>query len=279
MGWSSDYLRILGVPEEKPSVAYLKTLCQAHLETFPFENISKLTLDRKRWFHPTRFPDVPFFLENRHSLGMGGTCYALNGATFQLLKFLGFACHLVQVGRSHMAIAVALEEWGDEYALVDVGSAAPFFAPVRVEKETGAAIRFGSDEIRFKKVGEKPKRFQYIRFDRGQRMESDWIFDIREVATFSQIFPAVERSYEPEELFMTSIRCQLWQLELKRSVSIKNARFRIRYADGSEKTYRLSSVKEMERVLADEFDLPRLPVGEAVEHLMRKGIDIFQDHS
>ncbi|SDW68552.1 hypothetical protein SAMN05518848_102681 [Paenibacillus sp. PDC88] len=36
------YLSILNVPLQKPSYKYLEQICLAHLNAFPFENVSKL---------------------------------------------------------------------------------------------------------------------------------------------------------------------------------------------------------------------------------------------
>ncbi len=75
--------------------------------------------------------------------------------------------------------------------------------------------------------------------------------------------------------FMTLLRCQLWQLNQGRSVSLVNNQFGIRHSDGRTDKYTLHSVAEIEEVIANEFALPKLPVGEAIDVLAELGIDIF----
>ncbi|MCK9911651.1 hypothetical protein MXD81_21025, partial [Microbacteriaceae bacterium K1510] len=78
-------------------------------------------------------PPIEVLVDHFSRYDFGGTCYTINSRLLLLLRSLGYACSLVQVGSDHMAILVKLPELDGEQVYVDCGAAAPFFTPVQFE--------------------------------------------------------------------------------------------------------------------------------------------------
>jgi N-hydroxyarylamine O-acetyltransferase len=274
--WANRYLQFLKLPIRPPSFAYLTQICTAHLNKVPFENISKL-LYYKRLNETNRYIPTPEeFVDQLIHQDLGGTCFAINSNLYQLLQALGFQCRYMKLGNAHMAILVRVPEFPDEWVYVDCGSAAPFFRPVRFETNPDNVSAFGGDES-FLQPEEEPGVYAFRRYIDGKLNKTVWTFDIKKNYNFDDFLPAIEQSFQPGKTFMTLLRCQLWQLDKKRSVSLLNHTFSIRTQDGKVEKYHLSSVKEIRRVIDQEFVLPKLPVEEAISVLNELGVDIFQD--
>jgi arylamine N-acetyltransferase len=79
----------------------------------------------------------------------------------------------------------------------------------------------------------------------------------------------------PGTVFLTILRCQLWQPEQDRGLSLVNNSLAYRFSDGTQEKLHLADIGEIEAVIADEFRLPKLPVREAVGVLESLGVDIF----
>jgi N-hydroxyarylamine O-acetyltransferase len=124
--WASQYLQRLGL-EERPAIyAYLAELCRAHLQTMPYESVSKLLWFHERKRNSSAIPSVETFVENALHLDCGGTCYTSNSSLQLLLQALGFTSHLVALEPDHMGIIVEVSEWNGEKVYVDVGAASRF---------------------------------------------------------------------------------------------------------------------------------------------------------
>ncbi|MBA4495426.1 arylamine N-acetyltransferase [Paenactinomyces guangxiensis] len=273
--WANLYLQFLKVPVKKPSFEYLSEICTAHLNLIPFENISKL-LNYKHYQGTNKYiPDSEEFVDQLFTKNMGGTCYAINHNLCKLLKTLGFSCRYADLGKVHMAILVRLPEYPDEEVYVDCGSAAPFFKPVRFETHPDDVTAFGGDKI-FIQPEEETGVYAFRRYVDGKLSKPVWTFNPGLTYHFSDFLPAIKQSYQPGQTFMKMLRCQLWQLDKKRSVSLVNHTFKIRTQTGTVKQYQLSSVSEIRKVIDEEFSLPQLPVEEAISVLNHLGINIFQ---
>ncbi|SDC66727.1 arylamine N-acetyltransferase [Shouchella lonarensis] len=257
---------------EPPTYQLLARICVAHLNTFPFENISKLL-----YFKDGKdLPSLSTFVENHQDAHYGGTCYTLNVNLFALLEALGFDCHLIMLGEEHVGIIVTIDQV--KY-YVDCGAAAPFFRPVNLNNTSHNAAVFGGDCVHILPVNMHEQQFKYERFVNGEQNGKTWFFQANkrcEVADFRAVMTA---SNQAGTTFMTILRCQKWQTDQERSVSLVNNTFGIRYADGKTVRHTLKSVKEIEKVIAEEFLLPKLPVAEAVSVLNGLGVDIFATKS
>lgn len=119
----------------EPTLASLRQLHLAHLQTVPFENLD-ISLGRPISLDPSAM--FRKIVERRR----GGYCYELNGLFALLLRDLGFRVDMLSAGVAsrdggyspefdHMTLRVALEEpW-----LADVGFGDLFLNPLRLETD------------------------------------------------------------------------------------------------------------------------------------------------
>jgi N-hydroxyarylamine O-acetyltransferase len=266
------YLDCLNLHLEKPSYDYLEQICNAQLNTFPFENISKLIYFRNHNYNNFKIPSFELFTKNFSEYNFGGTCYTLNSNLMILLREIGFDCYHVMLGEEHMGIIVKID---NERIYVDCGAAAPFFKPVRFENDFENTSTFGKDEVYILPEEPQGNRYKYVRYTNGKQSGKTWHFNSRKEAKVSDFNDVIEKSNKPNALFMTILRCQLYQTRKQRSVSLVNNKFGIRYSNGETFVKTLSSPEEIRAVLSEEFMLPKLPVTEAIEVLKTLNIDIF----
>jgi N-hydroxyarylamine O-acetyltransferase len=262
------YLNYLQLPLEKPTYHYLERLCTAQLDTFPFENISKLLdVQEGKGGEIVSFESFVTRYEKHH---YGGTCYTLNANFMRLLRKLGFYCYHVMLGKEHMAIVVVID---NERFYVDCGAAAPFFKPVKLMGLETKVSSFGDDNVQL--VFVRSDTYNYIRFIQGEQSGKVWPFDLLQQYDVQDFIPASQTSIMPNSPFMKILRCQKWQTDKGRSVSLRNNTFTIRYASGEVINKMLTSTAEIGEVIAEEFSLPKLPVAKAIDVLEKAGINIF----
>jgi arylamine N-acetyltransferase len=136
------YLSILEVEQDDPSLDHLRRLVRAQLIRVPFENISKLYLEKTR--SASYIPSLEEHLEGIEKFHFGGTCYANNPHFADLLRHCGYDVDLCGADMTrpdvHVVSVVRLE--GREY-LVDVGYGAPFFEPMARDLDIEQEIVFG----------------------------------------------------------------------------------------------------------------------------------------
>ncbi|WP_078392993.1 arylamine N-acetyltransferase [Shouchella patagoniensis] len=266
MRWKTTYLETLRLKVEKPSLLFLEKITTSHLNQFPFENISKLLKQDKE----PNIPSPSELLHNRLIYHTGGTCYTLNANLFQLLKALKFNCRLLQVGGVHLAILVF---FADEMYYVDCGATAPNFKPLLLENKK-IERAFEQDQVFITPTGDQS--FEYKRYLNGAQSGSTWSFRTDQLNTTIEDFTEIMNdSFAEDAPFMTILRCHLYQLDQKRSVSLVNDKFTIRFQEGGAETVKLHSIEEVEKVISQEFRLPNLPIRQAIEGLKKRGHDIF----
>lgn len=76
-------------------------------------------------------------------------------------------------------------------------------------------------------------------------------------------------------MFTSSLRCQLFQLEQKRSLALVNNELTIRYRNGTVEKRLLKDLTALRQVINEEFKLANLPVERAVSILEKFGVNIF----
>ncbi|OXS58871.1 hypothetical protein B1A99_12980 [Cohnella sp. CIP 111063] len=274
--WAIDYLNYIQVPVQEPSYAYLKTICTAHLNRIPFENVS--TLMNFEAYHKQKHlqQDEKKFVDQLVRYHMGGTCYVINSSLHELLNRLGFHCRYALLGGGHVGLLVRLPDEQEE-VYVDCGNGAPFFDPVRLESDPDQVSRFGGLEIRLL-PGDEPGTYTYNREVDGKLLtELNWTFDIRKTYRFDDFQQAIANYYKPNSLFTSFLRCQIWQLDRDRSLSLVNNVLSIRNSRGQVEKRILANRNEVRDVIDREFNLPRLPVEKAIDVLEKLGIDLFQN--
>ncbi|GIN86805.1 hypothetical protein J6TS2_31910 [Heyndrickxia sporothermodurans] len=268
----TKYLDCLNLHLEKPSYNYLEQICNAQLNTFPFENFSKILYFRNHNYNNFEIPSFELFIKNYSEYNFGGTCYTLNSNLMILLRGIGFDCYHVMLGEEHMGIIVKIDH---ERFYIDCGAAAPFFKPVRFENNFENISSFGKDEVYILPEEPQRNRYKYVRYTNGNQSGKTWHFNSRKEAKVSDFNDVIEKSNKHNAPFMTILRCQLYQTRKQRSVSLVNNKFGIRYSNGETTVKTLSSAEEIRAVLSEEFLLPKLPVKKAIEVLKTLNIDIF----
>lgn len=268
--WVRRYLDRLGLELEAPTLAYLTRIVGAHLATLPFENITKFHYLRRHaetgWF----LPPIEVHVANMFSLHAGGTCFTANSSFHQLLAALGFELHYVAaMPVMHMGSVVSLPE-GRFY--VDVGGGGPLFEPVDLSRGCRQE-RFGLGTHLLPVEG-RSGQFTFDHIVEGQ-LKNHWELDTNRTLVFADFAEAVTKANEPGALFLTFLRCQLYQPGRGRALSLVDNTLTCRYEDGTATKQRLISIEAIESVLAEEFGLPNLPVREAVQTLESLGVDIF----
>lgn len=270
--WKNDYLEYLKVSESEPTLEYLTELTTAHLNWIPFENIS--TFLQFREYHQSNYlpQDTERFVNRLYEQHTGATCYVLNSSFNELLKALGFSSRYAMLGGGHMALLVKVPG-SDEEVYVDVGNGSPFFEPVHLETDPDNVSKFGNIEVML-----RPKKdegtYKYYRYANDKPMI--WDFDTRVSYEFDDFQPAIKDYFRPNGIFTSSLRCQIWQLDKDRSLSLVNNVLNIQYRHGEKEKHILGSVEEIREVIDHEFGLPKLPVEEAIQILRDLDIDIFK---
>ncbi|MFB4163700.1 arylamine N-acetyltransferase [Alteribacillus sp. JSM 102045] len=273
--WQSDYLQTLNLKKETPSRKYLKKIIRAHVRTFPFENVSKLIMhDQYKGAAP--IPSVKKFLEDHWNYHTGGTCFALNSCLFDLLLSLGFKGYLIRPGEEHMAIIIRDPERNERLLYVDVGTTAPLFDPIPFRGRKHSIPPFAGEKLLFL-PGENHGEYTYIRVRGDQITDKKWTFSVFNEMKLEDFAPWVTSTFQQEAVFMNVLRCQLWQPEKRRGLSLVNRRFTIRNGSGGVLTKMLPNRNALQQVLMEDFKMPKLPAAEALDILEKKGIDIFED--
>jgi N-hydroxyarylamine O-acetyltransferase len=265
-----EYLNILNLEYQHPTFDFLEKICTAHLNTFPFENISKLIYYKNKIDHI----DVNMFVSQFNAYQFGGTCFTLNSNLFTLLKALGFDCYLIMLGGQHMGIIVRLD--GVKY-YVDCGAAAPFFKPVDFERNHSNNTRFGIDCVNLLPNDTLENEYKYVRFMNGKQSGEIWGFHSEKEYKFEDFAEVISKSNKEDATFMTFLRCQLYQSNRNRSVSLVNNTLTMRYDNGELKVSKLKSVHDLKEILRSEFNLPKLPIMKAIQILEELNINIFSE--
>ncbi|GAB6928383.1 hypothetical protein JCM10914A_23660 [Paenibacillus sp. JCM 10914] len=274
--WASDYLQYIQITLKEPSYAYLTEICTAHHNRIPFENISTLLQFHEYHQRGSLRQDEKRFVDQLLRFNMGGTCYMINSSLHQLLNQLGFQTRYTFLGGGHVGLLVRLPSESEE-VYVDCGNAAPFFEPVCLETDPNQVSEYAGIQVRLRPADE-PGTYTYYRYVDGELLtDLIWSFDTREEYSFDDFQPAIRQYFKPNDLFTSGLRCQLWQLDQKRSLSLVNNVLSIRHIDGTVEKRVLSDLAEIREVIDHEFKLPKLPVEEAVSVLGEMGIDIWKD--
>lgn len=144
-----------------------------------------------------------------------------------LLKEIGFECYHIMLGNEHMGIIVKID---NQNVYVDCGAAAPFFRPVRFENDHQNISQFGNDEVHLLPVQPHNHMYKYVRYTQGKQNGKTWGFNSRQEYKVSDFNKAMQESNKPNSTFMSILRCQIWQTNKNRSVSLVNNQFGIRYS-------------------------------------------------
>ncbi|CEI81755.1 MULTISPECIES: arylamine N-acetyltransferase [Oceanobacillus] len=274
-GWAREYLHYIQVSVKEPSLEYLTEISSAHLNQIPFENISTLLQLEEYQKKGKLVQDEKRFVRQLFQYHMGGTCYVINSSLHQLLKQLGFQNRYAFLGGRHVALLVQIPG-EEEEVYVDAGNGAPFFEPVHLQTDPMNVSRFGNVEIKLR-PGNEPGTYRYYRYVNRELSENIvWDFDTKKIYQFDDFQQAIKEYFQPNGLFTSDLRCQIWQLDQRRSLSLVNNVLSIQYSDGEVEKHILADRQSIREVINQEFELPKLPVENAIDVLEELGMDIFK---
>jgi N-hydroxyarylamine O-acetyltransferase len=255
------YLRVLGFDEPAACVEGLRALVHRHLCRVPFENVSKLLLfDREGGGRPTRLEE---FLDGIEHRDLGGTCYSSNPFLADLLRALGYDATLLAADMSlpdvHTSIRVVLD--GAEYH-VDVGYAAPFREPIRLDRLPYAVAQGGDRYVLDR--DSRPGAFRLSMTTADGRRHGYVVHP--PPRAFDFFARTIRGSFRPGATFMRCLRIS--RCFKGHTVDLRNRRLTISRGEESE-ARTLDSLDALRQAIDTEFRMPRCPVDEAVAILER----------
>lgn len=248
----------------------LHELVSSHLIKVPFENVSKLL--RPADAAATAVPPLEEFLRGIGDQDLGGTCFALATHFAALLQFLDYddvellAADAGGVPRAH---AVCRVRFDDQLHLVDVGYGAPFYHPIVLD-ELPLQIPHGDVAYTLDRHASHREAVEVVTLRKGVRAHN---YVAKPPAVTPDVFaPAIERSYAPDAYFMRRLR--ITRFFASRVLEIDNNRLVTTHHNITTVTP-IRDLDELEAIVHEALQLPRMPVREAVEVLQARGVDIF----
>lgn len=148
------FLYFYHLKRENPSIKYLTDIYTAFFH-IPYENLTKIIKSQSVKSAPEIFR-LPDELINDHlRMRLGGTCYSLSFALYNLLTHLGFDCYLVAADTfgkidNHAALIVQID---DAKFLVDPGFTIPNVIEVSEERITYGHNPLGRVQLEYKGYG------------------------------------------------------------------------------------------------------------------------------
>jgi len=265
--WGRQYLDMLGLDPEPPSLSALARVTERHLPRVPFENVTTLLRFRDA-DHELPLPDPQRLLANWKARRGGGLCYEVSRTLLRLLRELGYQGYLISgtitFPGSHEALVVEVD--GKSY-LVDVGNGAPFFHPIPI----GEVIEVRHAGLRYRfRPGEDARTLVQDRW-----INEQWVafctYDLR-----PQSEATLHSGYVAHHT--PGIGKFLGELVLVRCDSQGVYRLRNRelvfFSERGERVAELAQPSDYQRVVGEVFGLPELPILDALAVLERLGVKI-----
>jgi len=261
------YLGILGFVPGPPQLDRLTDLVAAQLTRVPFENVSKLYL--KRRFGAVSAPTLEQHLDGIEHFRFGGTCYANNPHFYTLLRHLGYDVTLcgADMSRPDVHIVSIVRLTGREY-LIDVGYAAPFYAPLPRDVGRAVEIRFGACRYILHPRDDRGRsELEVVR--EGVRLHGYLAKPApRAISDFARI---IGDSYGETATFMNAVTVE--RFFPARSVRIHNLSL-TESTPSSVKTTRLADRDELIQAIAAHAEMSEDVVREAIDDVSLEG-DIY----
>src|SRR5579864_3600964 len=260
--WLDEYLRMLGVEREPPSLDYLRRLSRAHLCRVPFENITSILrragADAQAVPELDRQAELEAWVDRRG----GGLCFEVVDMLGTLLAGLGFQVHpvlaTISFFGSHQSVVVDV---GAGRYLVDAGNGAPFFEPIPLA-ESGEAVQVSHVGLayRFRPAQDRDNAWVQDRLIDG-KWQPFCTYDL-DRATDADRHTAYQRHHQRGQSWvvdnLTLVRCTdsaVWSLRDNRLTQFTATGKQVR---------ELTSRAEFRAITADLFALPNAPLDEAL---------------
>lgn len=247
----------------------LHELVSSHLTKVPFENVSLLCATDPAT--AGTLPSIESFLDGIAEQDLGGTGFPIALHFAELLRWLDYDVELMAadvggIPRSHAVLRVKIE---DASYFIDVGYAAPFYEPMALDQ---LPLRVSHGDLTYT-------------VDRHVSGASTVEVVTYRGNTRVQAYVAKPPALGPEG-FVTGIqRATAPNARLQRSLQISRF-FASRVLEVVDNTLitthhnittttQIQSLEDMEVIVREQLQLPRVPVRKAVEALRARGVDIF----
>ncbi len=262
--WTARYLALLGIEHPAPSLEALTRLVRAHVLAVPFENVTALLRRRDHPDGAVPAPDPAALLATWEQRAGGGVCFDIVSMVASLLRSLGYRVDVILAHISgpfgHQAIVVHLD--GKRY-LVDLGNGAPLFAPIPLDgvhevHEHGLGFRFRQN-------ADLPRVAGTEEWLRDRASDDGWQLGCR-----YELQPGADADRDAGyQHHMTPVTTWvLGTLTMTRSTteavhSLRDGTL-VTYTTSGKETTTLSDSAAYQRVAAEVFGLPNVPILEAL---------------
>ena len=262
--WTSRYLALLGIEHSAPSLEALTRLVRAHVLAVTFENVTALLRRRDHPEGTVPSPDPARLLDAWEQRAGGGVCFDIIAMVVRLLTSLGYRADLILGHISgpfgHQAVVVHLD--GRRY-LVDLGNGAPLFAPIPLEGI--AEVHRHGLGFRFRPSDDAPRLAGQEEWIRDRLIDGEWQPSCR-----YELQPAADADRDAgyHHHLTPGTTWVLGTLTMTRSTTEAVYSLRddtlVRHTDGGKQTTTLADPADYQRIAADVFGLPRLPILDAL---------------
>ncbi|MCK5350438.1 MAG: arylamine N-acetyltransferase, partial [Desulfobacula sp.] len=192
---------------------------------------------------------------------LGGTCHSSNPYLHALLDFLGYKTRLLGADMSERNVhtCIRTQLYSHEYH-IDVGYAAPFRKPMRLDK-IPYQIKHGKYIYLFMK-NENFKKYEIAVFLNGNKIHG-YILN-EESRKFNFFSKTIHESFEIGKAFMSCIR--ITRFFKDKTVELKN-RTLIHYKGGQSSLKVLKNIEQVENAVKNDLMMPHCPIRKAVKIL------------
>lgn len=259
------YLDLIGLDVENTSFELLRKIVRAHLIKIPFENISKL-LYKNRGVE--NIPDLKAYLNGIEKYNFGGTCYSNNYYLYLLLKHLGYKIKLCGANMKNPDVhVISIVTIDRKEFIVDVGYAAPFFAPLPIGLNKDYIVKSGEEEYRIKPIDENGRTRVEQHYNGKLQHWYSANPRLRKIEEFSKV---IKDSYTDEAIFMNALRITRFMVD--GSIVLKN--LSLTETTGLKSSTTEISFKDIPVIIKNKFGMPLEIVKEALLNL-RELKDIY----
>lgn len=264
-----NYLKLLGIQIEPPSVSFLEAIVKNHLAKVPYESLSKII--RLHEIGPS-IPSLEEFVGGIAEKTYGGTCFAQNFYLNHILNYLGFKSKLIGFRKdgflSHLSLRINIQ--GSNY-FVDVGLMSSFAGPFRIHPMESFKKNIGNQRFIFSPKSDF-ENYSLEIFRDGKLIRG---FDSSSLGyTEQDLEVGIRKTFERSARFMTTV-CVHRVFETH-SLGIWNKSF-YRINDREHLVRQIQSYSEFKSIFKDELMLPQYPLDLTLDLLQRySGIKLFE---
>lgn len=258
----------LGLQKEPPTLDFLNRIIPVHLERIPYESVSKILYSGEK----ARLPTLNEYVDRIYQYGFGGTCFANNIYFAELIKYLGFEAELNSVDGmdspdSHVSCKIKIA--GQPF-IVDFGNMSHFAGPFPLTPGKVIEDARGDNRFVFTPVDDgQTYRLEFFR--NGKLIRSHLSHHGAKSPDYFK--DRIEESYKPSAYFM-QIFCICKHMG-DTTVGIWNSTF-FKQQGLSVKKFTLTGAQEIRTVLAEEMNLPKIPVEDILAQMKAySGVTIF----